>query len=75
MITAKVMLATVQRHAGQNGQAQLTFQADYNDGRNKEWSVYTPSLTINMSVKDAVADKFELGGAYTLTFTPSEEQS
>lgn len=50
------------------GQTSLAFSADYNDERNKEWAKYTPGLSIQMTVKDSVAEKFEKGGRYLLTF-------
>lgn len=56
-----------------DGQVALVFGADYNDGRNKEWSKYTPALSLSMTVLESVAEKFEVGKAYTLTFTPSED--
>lgn len=50
----------------------LTFYADYQDGRNKEWAKFTPSLSLTMTVKNEVAAHFPPGQAYTLTFTPEE---
>lgn len=50
------------------GQTPLWFQADYNDERNKEWSKYTPALGVTMTVLDSVADQFEQGVRYLLTF-------
>lgn len=50
-------------------QVALTFNADYNDERNKAWAKYTPSLSITMYVTPEVADsQFEQGGRYLLTF-------
>ncbi len=71
MITAKVFLASKADFSGGDGQKLLTFSPDYNDGRNKEWAKYTPGLSLQMSVLDSVAEKFEAQGKYTLTFTPS----
>ncbi|ASR80062.1 hypothetical protein PQB77_gp01 [Arthrobacter phage Correa] len=45
----------------------LAFNADYSDERNKEWTKYTPSMHLGMTVAPAVADKFELGETYLLT--------
>jgi hypothetical protein len=50
------------------GQTALAFSADYNDERNKEWSKYTPALGVNMTVIDSVAERFEQGKTYLLTF-------
>lgn len=46
----------------------LAFNADYQDERNKEWSQYTPALSLSMNVLTSVADEFELGETYLLTF-------
>lgn len=70
-VTAKVKLNRA-KEAG-DGQTTLEFVADYNDERNKEWAKYTPALMFNMVVLDSVAEQFELGGAYTVTFEPSDE--
>lgn len=59
MITAKIKLESKQE---QGGQVLLTFAPDY-----------APGLSLTMGVKDEVAERFEVGGAYTLTFTPSED--
>lgn len=74
MITAKVRCShKVESGEGDNRQASVSFAPDYADGRNKEWSLYTPSLSLSMTLKGDVADRFEAGAAYTLTFTESEE--
>lgn len=54
-----------------DGQTQLNFNADYSDELNKEWSKYTPALSVSMTVLDSVADNFLQGKQYLLTF---EEQ-
>lgn len=73
MVTAKVVL----NHRSETGEGEgravtLTFNADYADGRNKEWAVATPALSLTMTVKGPVAERFEMGGRYTLGFTPEE---
>lgn len=74
MVTAKIKCTGKQVSGeGDNRQVTVTFAPDYADGRNKEWALYTPSLSLTMGLKGAVADQFELEGAYTLTFTPSED--
>ena len=56
----------------------VSFTADYlsEDGKakNAEWSKYTPSLNLAMTVKSEVvrAAGWEVGKSYTLTFTESE---
>jgi len=69
-ITAVATVYT-KKDAG-NGQTALVFGADYNDERNKAWAKYTPGLVLNMTVLDAVAEKFEQGGRYLLTFERDE---
>lgn len=66
MITAKVTCQT-KAPAGE-GQFEVTFVPDYADGRNKDWALYTPSLSLSMTVRGEVADRFEPGRAYTLQF-------
>ena len=74
-VTAKVVVNSKQ--TSQEGTAYesvlLSFAPDYADGRNKEWSVATPALSLTMTVKPEVAERFRQGAAYTLTFTPNEE--
>ncbi len=36
---------------------------------NEEWAVATPALSLTMTVNANAAEHFELGKAYTLTFT------
>lgn len=73
-ITAKVNLAHKQQTAaGTDGETDLTFSADYADGRNKEWSRFTPSLELRMRVKNSVADKFTEGASYVLSFALDPE--
>lgn len=71
-VTAKVKLASKTTNANGYG-ANLSFQADYQDGRNKEWAEATPALGLTMTVKGSVADLFTQGQAYTLTFERSED--
>lgn len=67
--TAKVTVAR-KVDAG-DGQTQLTFSADYADGRNKEWAKYTPGLSLVMTVLDSVAEQFETGQPFVLTLEPA----
>lgn len=74
MVTAKIKcVGKLESGEGDDRQASLTFSADYADGRNKEWSLYTPNLSLSMTLKGAVADRFEMGKAYTLTFAESTD--
>jgi len=56
-----------------NGQTALQFGADYNDERNKSWAKYTPGLSLHVTVLDSVAEQFEQGGRYLLTFERAED--
>jgi hypothetical protein len=66
-ITAKVKLMTRDQHVA-GGQVSLTFVADYQDDRNKAWAEATPALSVSMTVKADVAEEFQQGDAFTLTF-------
>jgi len=70
MVTAKVHCQSkTETGEGDARQVNVTFVPDYADGRNKEWALYTPGLSLTMGLKGSVADRFEAGKAYTLTFT------
>lgn len=72
MVTAKVICnSKLLTGAGEHRQAVVKFSAD-NSPENKEWSLYTPILDLTMTLKGGVADRFEPGRAFTLTFEPSE---
>jgi len=73
MVTAKIFCAS-KTETGEldERQATVTFAPDYADGRNKEWALYTPGLSLTMGLRGAVADRFEVGKVYTLTFAPEE---
>lgn len=70
-VTAKAKLAS--RLEDSYGNVQLTFYADYADGRNKEWAAATPNLNLQMTVKPSVSEMFEVGKGYTLTFEENTE--
>jgi hypothetical protein len=72
-VTAKIKCTSKQPMGDHEGaDVTLGFQPDYQDGRNKEWASATPALGLTMTVKSSVAEHFESGRAYTLTFTPEE---
>jgi len=74
MVTAKIQCQSKQASGdGDARQVVVTFVPDYADGRNKEWSLYTPALSLSMTLKGGVADRFEAGKGYTLTFDESDE--
>lgn len=69
-VTAKVKLQSVQ----EGNEVRLVFVPDYQDGRNAEWAIATPALSLDMHVLRSVADAhFEMGKPYTLTITPTED--
>ena len=71
-ITAKVVCSSKNETGeGDSRQALVSFLPDYADGRNKEWSLATPHLSLSMTLNGAAADLFEPQQAYTLTFEPS----
>lgn len=63
--TAKMKL--IRKGEVSNDQVVLEFNADYEDGRNKEWSKYTPAASFTMCVVPQVADNFEQGKGYLFT--------
>lgn len=71
-ITAKAFLSGKTENG--QGETHLAMTADYADGANKEWAKYTPSLSVNMTVLDEVAEKFgEYGQKIDIIFRISEE--
>lgn len=74
MITAKVRCSSKNEQGeGDNRQAQVSFTPDYQDGRNKEWSLATPHLNLQMTLNGHAADLFEQGHAYTLQFVENHD--
>lgn len=66
-ITAKVTCSSKMTFSSDGtGSAAFTFYPDYADDRNKEWAAATPTLQLNLTVKNG--DLFEVGKHYTLTF-------
>jgi hypothetical protein len=71
MITAKVVCnSKLITGGGEHRQAVVKFSADTSP-ENKAWSLYTPALQLEMTLKGDVADRFEPSQAYTLTFEPT----
>lgn len=72
-VTAKIVCHTKQESGeGDDRTVNVTFIPDYHDDRNKEWARYTPGLSLTMGLRGSVADRFEQGKAYTLTFTEED---
>lgn len=55
-----------------NEQTALFFNADYADPRNREWARFTPALSLGMTVLNSVAENFESGKRYLLTFEEAD---
>lgn len=69
--TAKIVCTA--RSERPDGQIQLGFSPDYRDGRNAEWSKYTPSLSLSMTVTDTAGlARAQLGDHFTLSFDDVE---
>lgn len=69
MVTAKIVCqGKTESGEGDQRQVIVTFAPDYADDRNKEWSLYTPSLALSMTLRGPVGDRFQPQQAYTLTF-------
>jgi hypothetical protein len=64
--TAKVKVAA--KTPSWDDNSNLTFYADYADGKNAQWAAATPSMTVTMVVNNTVAETVEIGDAFTLTF-------
>lgn len=75
-VTAKVYVSTVDKPGGAGkGSTTVYFGPDYADGRNKEWAVATPALSLTMTVKDEIAERhFPQGTRMTLTFDAEETE-
>lgn len=72
-ITAKVIVdRRSESGEGDNAQVSVGFIPDYAEGANKEWSLYTPSLNLTMTLKGSVADKFQLHKKFTLVFEDND---
>lgn len=69
-VTAKLK---VQYKSGENP-VSVSFQPDYQDGRNQEWATATPSLTMTVAMKPEVAAQFEVGEAIDMVLTRNPDQ-
>lgn len=68
MITAKIVChSKLITGGGDHRQARVEFTANATP-ENAAWAKYTPSLQLAMVLNGAVADRFEPGQAYILTF-------
>jgi hypothetical protein len=64
--TAVAKLEAKQAH--RDDEFILHFAADYNDEANKAWAKYTPAFNVTMVVKSEIAEGFNLGETYIITF-------
>lgn len=82
-VTAKVKIYSIAPGFSDGGQPHapeqmVSFTADYitpeGKEKNSEWSKYTPSLNLVMTVKSEVVERngWEVGKSYMLTITESE---
>jgi len=79
-VTAKAIVNSKSEEMDDDGnvkQATVSLFPDYADGRNKEWALYTPTLSVNMSLKGNVASFCKVGDHVTITFEvdDAEEQA
>lgn len=72
-VTAKAQLNVKTESWG--GNVDLSFMADYADGANAAWAAATPALSLQMTVQPEVARLFDLGGKWTLTLTPTVDET
>jgi hypothetical protein len=73
VVTAKVRCdGKTVNGEGANRTTLLMFQPDYADGRNQEWAAATPHLSLQMTVRGEVGDRFEPGRSYTLQFVEGD---
>lgn len=60
---------------GEDRTTSLSLTCDYADGRNKEWSRYTPSATLQMTVKGHIGDEFDLGNKVEVSLVVRKEDA
>jgi hypothetical protein len=74
MITAKVKCFFKEATGeGDNRTATVKFEPDYAQGRNKEWAMATPYLSLTMQLNANATDLFEQNKCYTLQFVEEAE--
>lgn len=74
--TAKLKLGS--KFPSSTSTTALTFGPNYGAHGaevNKEWAEATPSLRLQMTVKNALAEQLELGDEFTVTFERDELES
>lgn len=53
--------------------AEVEMVPDYAEGKNKDWSEYTPSGVIRMNVNGPALQHFTEGAAFTVVFKSEDE--
>lgn len=61
-------VAKCQKYAPTDYGTNINFYPNYGPEENKEWAEATPVFNLTMMVKNEVADRFEHGGDYLITF-------
>lgn len=75
MTTLRLQVSNKQEWGdGEDKQVSLSFTCDYMDGRNKEWSRYTPAASLQMTVKGHVGDEFALGDKVEVSVVTRKEE-
>lgn len=55
-------------------QVEVTMQPVYDDGANGQWSKYTPSGELRLTITNPAAyEQFKLGKTYFVDFSPADE--
>ena len=76
MTTLRLQVSNKQEWGtGEDRQASLSFSCDYADGRNQEWSRYTPAASLNMTVKGHIGDEFNLGDKVEVSVVTRNEEA
>jgi len=71
-VTGRHEYTSVAKDAGVT-QVTVTMQPVYDEGENSQWSKYTPSGELHLTITNPDAYKqFELGKAYFVDFSPAE---
>lgn len=61
-------VARCQKQAPTDYGTNVSFYPAYDSPENQEWATATPSLSVMMTVQNDVAERFEQGGEYLITF-------
>jgi len=74
--TAKVKIGSKVPNGA--GVTSVSFYPNYGSNGaeiNKEWAASTPGLSYQMSIKNELADRLNMGDEYTATFTLDDKES